>query len=543
MNTAETLERIVTILPPKPEAVERTTRRKKLRVAAYCRVSTEQEEQQSSYEAQINYYTEKINGNAEWTLVDIFADEGITGTSDKKRTDFMRLMKLCEQGKVDLVLTKSISRFARNTLDCLKYIRMLKERGIPIIFEKENINTMEMASEMIISLLSSFAQAESESLSKNVTWGVRQRFRSGKVTFQYSRFFGYRKGPDGQPEIIPEQAEVVRRIFDNFLSGYSINRIKEELEREGVPSSTGKPEWSVSALRYMLKNEKYIGDALLQKTYTADFLSKKIRKNNGELEQVYVKNNHPAIISREVFHQVQEELARRAGKRKVSQKRTKSEKGRYASKFALSELLVCGDCGAHYRRVTWARGGKKKIVWRCMSRLEFGTKYCRNSPTMDEDKLQEAVTRALARLTGDKADVASTVQNSVLAALGACNDGFDEAAALRRLDEAKRETLDLMDLSAKSHDEEHFAKKFQELRDEMASLQAAVEKHRKQRDNAEALGEQAQAVMDALESETFDWTEYNDTAVRHLVSKITVVRFDRIRIQFKNGMEVEECVL
>ena len=266
MQTLTPLQKRVDIIPANILLTKPNARKRKLRVAAYCRVSTEQEEQQSSYAAQIAYYTDKISKNKDWELAGIFADEGITGTSAKKRTEFLKLMALCEKGKIDMVLTKSVSRFSRNTLDAIGYIRKLKAKGIPIIFEKEGINTMEMASEMALCFLSGFAQAESESISRNVTWGKRQSFKSGKVPFQYSRLLGYEKGEDGQPKIVPEEAEIVKRIFRSYYSGASVRTIKESLEADNILSPTGNTEWSIGALQYMLRNERYIGDALLQKT-------------------------------------------------------------------------------------------------------------------------------------------------------------------------------------------------------------------------------------------------------------------------------------
>ena len=287
-QTITPIQKRVDVIPANILLTKPNARKRKLRVAAYCRVSTEQEEQQSSYAAQIAYYTEKINKNKDWELSGIFADEGITGTSAKKRTEFLKLMALCEKGKIDMVLTKSVSRFSRNTLDAIGYIRKLKAKGIPIIFEKEGINTMEMASEMALCFLSGFAQAESESISRNVTWGKRQSFKSGKVPFQYSRILGYEKGEDGQPKIVPEEAEIVKRIFRSYYSGASVRKIKESLEADNILSPTSKQEWSVGVLQYMLRNERYIGDALLQKTYVVDCLTKQTRKNNGEIPQYYV---------------------------------------------------------------------------------------------------------------------------------------------------------------------------------------------------------------------------------------------------------------
>lgn len=251
-------------------------------MAAYCRVSTEQEEQQNSYQVQIAYYTDLINRKKEWTLAGIFADEGISGTQAKKRPEFLKMIRLCKKQKIDIVITKSISRFARNTVDCLEYVRQLKDLGIGVIFEKENINTMTMTSEFMIALYGSFAQAESESISKNVSWGKQKAYAEGKVAFQYSKLLGYQKGADGKPEIVPDEAETVHLIYELFLDGLSFTRIKNALESKGKLTAMGNQIWSESNIKSILKNEKYVGDVLLQKTFTADCITKKVVKNNGE---------------------------------------------------------------------------------------------------------------------------------------------------------------------------------------------------------------------------------------------------------------------
>lgn len=543
-KTIPTVQKTVSIIPANPIALQERTRRRKLQVAAYCRVSTDQEEQQSSYQAQIDYYTAKINGNKDWTLVGIFADEGITGTSAKKRTEFLKLMKLCEKGKIDLVLTKSISRFSRNTLDCLGYIRKLKEKGIPIIFEKEGINTMQMASEMTISLLGSFAQAESESISKNVTWGKRQSFKNGKVHFQYSRFLGYEKGEDGEPKIVQEEASIVKRIFQSYLTGYSIAKIKGELEDEGITSSTGKLVWSTNALRYMLSNEKYIGDALLQKTYVTDFLTKKSKKNQGEIPQYYVTGNHEGIISKELFNRVQEEIARRASKRKVSQKATKTEHGKYSSKYALSELLVCGDCGTQYRRVTWARNGKKKVVWRCINRLEYGTKYCKESPTMEEYQIQDAIMKAICQFVEDKDDLIDTLKHSLRVALDAEDDGIDTSVINARIEELDSVMMDLVELSSRSSaSADYFDDKFKEISDERTELQNKLKGYAQRQVITENNNARMKELFEILEQANFNLEEYDEALVKQLINKVTVVSAEKIRITFKGGFEVEQTIL
>ena len=257
----------IIVIPAKTETPQEQEKKRNLRVAAYCRVSTDSEEQLTSYQNQLSYYTEKIMKEPNWTMAGVFADEGITGTSARKRPEFLKMIRMCKQKKIDIVLTKSISRFARNTVDCLNYIRALRELGIAVIFEKENINTLEADSEILITMLGAFAQAESESISANVRWGKRQAMREGKTIIQYNRLYAYKKGEDGKPKIIPEQAEVVRSIYDQYLSGASLRMIKDRLEMGQIPNVTGGSQWTITAIRSILTNEKYCGDVLLQKTY------------------------------------------------------------------------------------------------------------------------------------------------------------------------------------------------------------------------------------------------------------------------------------
>ena len=299
----------------------------------------------------------------------------------------------------------------------------------------KTINTLTESSEFLLTLFSGFAQAESESISKNVIWGIQKSREAGNVPFQYSKLLGYRRGPDSQPEIVPEEAEVVKRIYCRYLDGCSLAQIKRALEADDVPTASGIHGWTYQVVRNILTNERYIGDALLQKTYTTDCISKTVKKNQGDRPMVYVERNHPAIVSKAMFYQVREEMARRSSKRKVMQKTGKTEQGKYSAKYALSELLVCGECGTPYKRCTWARNGKKRIVWRCVSRLEFGTKYCHDSPSMDEDKLHQAILEGINEFIqagqglGDELlDLASIVQQ------GGNSDGIDPLTLRNRLD-------------------------------------------------------------------------------------------------------------
>ena len=391
MQTA-TAKKVVRVIPATINITEEIKKcYRQLRVAAYCRVSTKQEEQLNSYEVQKNHYEERIRSEPKWMLVGIFADKGITGTSMKHRDEFNKLIRLCKKGKVDMIITKSISRFARNTLDCIRITRMLREIGVDVYFEEQNLHSIEASSEFYISIYGSIAQSESENISANVKWGKAQSAKEGNVAFQYKYFLGYRKGEDGQPEIIPEEAEIVRMIYDRFLAGDSFAGIIKHLEEKDIPSPCGKSTWRSSTIQSILSNEKYKGDAVINKTFTENCISKKVKINHGERTKYYIENNHPAIIDAVTFGRVQEELARRSGKQKVKQIGTKTEQGKYSSKYALTELLVCGECGTPYRRCTWTIKGEKKIVWRCINRLDYGKKYCHQSPSMDCRRIQREI--------------------------------------------------------------------------------------------------------------------------------------------------------
>lgn len=391
--------------------------RPKLRVAAYCRVSTDSDEQATSYEAQVEHYTAFIKQNSEWEFAGIFADDGISGTNTKKREEFNRMIGECMAGNIDLIVTKSISRFARNTLDCLKYIRELKEKNIPVFFEKENINTMDSKGEVLLTIMASLAQQESQSLSQNVKLGLQYRYQNGEVQVNHNRFLGYTKDEDGHLIIEPVEAEVVKRIYREYLEGASLLQICRSLKADSILTAANKPHWRPETVKKILQNEKYIGDALLQKTYTVDFLTKKRVKNNGIVPQYYVENSHEPIIPRELFMQVQEEMVRRANLRggKDGKKRV------YSSKYALSSIVYCGQCGDIYRRVHWNNRGYKSIVWRCVSRLEEKGSEC-TAPTINEETLQTAVVKAINELLANKEPFLQALQKNIATILNEEND-------------------------------------------------------------------------------------------------------------------------
>lgn len=516
----------------------------KQRVAAYCRVSTDSEEQLTSYTAQKAYYTQKIDENPDWEMAGIYADKGITGTSMKKRVEFKKMIAACKRGKIDLILTKSLSRFARNTVDSLEVVRMLRANGIGVIFEKENINTLTESSEFLLTLFSGFAQAESESISKNVIWGIQKSREAGNVPFQYQKLLGYRRGPDGQPEIVRSEAEVVKRIYRRYLDGCSLAQIKRELEADGVPTSSGIQGWTYQVIRNILTNERYIGDALLQKTYTTDCISKTVKKNQGERSMVYVEKNHPAIVSKAMFYQVREEMARRGSKRKVMQKTGKTEQGKYSAKYALSELLVCGECGTPYKRCTWTRNGKKRIVWRCVSRLEFGTKYCHDSPSMDEDKLHQAILESINEFVqagqglGDELlDLASIVQQ------GGSADGIDPLTLRNRLDALTAQQAELLDKVLEDMENEELNAQLKATMEEKQAILGrlgALQQDEEQRAGQEA---RLRELAEWLKKQKSEFAEYDDSITRRYVERITVVDAETIRIKFRyTDVEIDRAV-
>ncbi len=380
------MARKVTVIPANPinGNKDKKGNGKKIRVAANCRVSTDHEEQEGSFKNQVNYYTEMIAKNHEWESAGIFADDGISGTGTKKRSGFMDMIAACENKKVDLVNTKSISRFARNTAYSLNYCRKLKNLGVPIIFEKESINTMEASGELMFTILSSLAQEESRNISENTAWGIRSKFQRGIPHINTELLLGYDKDADGNLIINEEQAAVVRRIYRDFLEGWTPSEISRRLNTEGVPGVHGTVNWHSCTIEQMLRNEKHVGDLLMQKTYTADFLTKTQADNNGDLEQYFIKDDHPAIIPREEWEAVQIELARRENFRQRHGIRT----GGSSTDDCFYSRVFCAHYGGKFIRKNWR--GNRAAFWKCENAEKKNDHTC-NAEIIQEEILRQAV--------------------------------------------------------------------------------------------------------------------------------------------------------
>ena len=536
-------KRTVSVIEPQKSILVDKEKYHQKRVAAYCRVSTDSEEQLTSYQNQMRVYTEMIAANKEWEFAGLYADEGISGTRADKRPEFQRMIRDCQNGKIDYIITKSVSRFARNTVECLEYVRSLKAQGIGIFFEEQNIDTLKNESELYLVIYAGFAQSESESISKHITWTYRKKFEEGKVSFQYKNFLGYRKGTDNQPEIVPEEAAIVERIYEMFLAGQPVKMIAQTLQAEKIEIPGKNLSFSKNMIMNILRNEKYCGDCILQKTVTVDCISKTRKANQGEAPMYIVENNHPAIISREVFNRAQEELIRRQALRAKSDKTSITATGKY-SKYALTEVLQCAECGSRYRRVTWTAHGRKKIVWRCISRLDYGTKHCKDSITVEEEALHGAVVRALNRFhTEDESTYLALMKATIGEAIG-INGGSEEIDLLtRRIDTLNKRMLDLVNETvAAGNDVESSEDEFKGISDQIEQLNrriAAIQENVHKDGSRQARLEEIQSI---IAKRGANETQYDDSIVHQMIECIKVHSDGRLTIIFGGGYEIEETL-
>ena len=395
----------VTVIEPTIQRTQQTenSEQKKLRVAAYARVSTDQEEQESSYEAQVDYYTRYIKSNPDWEFIRVFADRGITGTNTKNRDDFNCMVDLALNGGIDLILTKSISRFARNTVDTLQTVRKLKAIGVEVIFEKENLHTLDPKCEVMLTIMSSLAQEESRSISENVRWGKQKSMQDGNVSLPYKHFLGYRKGEDGRPEIVEEEAAIVRKIYELFLSGRTIRYIANWLTEQDILTPAGKTNWSVSTIKSILTNEKYKGDALLMKTFTVDYLTKEKRKNSGEVRQFFIENSHEAIIEPEIFDYVQEKMKEHCANRV-----------KIRSNHPFANRLICSECGEYYGHKVWhtQNNAERYDVWYCNHKYKQPNHD--QTPVLREEDIKKAFEKAASEIKGEKCSYSEDLWRSLV---------------------------------------------------------------------------------------------------------------------------------
>lgn len=499
----------------------------KRRVAGYARVSTDSDEQLTSYETQVKHYENYIRSHAEWTYVNVYTDEGISGLGTKHRDGFNAMIHDALAGGIDLIVTKSVSRFARNTVDSLSTIRKLKEAGCECFFEKENIYTFDGKGELLLTIMSSLAQEESRSISENVTWGVRKRFAEGKVMIAYSSFLGYEKGENGSLRVVPEQAAIVRVIYKLFLEGKTTQGIANYLMDRNILSPTGKQKWQASTVGSILRNEKYKGDAVLQKTFCVDFLTKKMKKNEGEVPQYIVEGAHEAIIRPEQFDAVQQEIARR------------KELGRGYSDTAFHSKLICGDCGSYYGRKVWHSTDEyRSIIYQCNSK--FKNKVRCKTPKLTEEEIKERFLIAYNQLIGKRdrviADCKEMLEmlcdtNELDAGIRQAQQEMNAAAGLMQ-DHIKKNASVAQSQDTYAVETERIEKRYIVAQERCSLLEAEKAKRKCQgKELKKFIAELARRSLALIEWDERLWVTLLDTA--------TVYHEGRIAFLFKGGMDIE----
>ena len=538
MNNTQS-KRTVTKIPADERLQSRVQPGKKLKVAAYCRVSTDAEDQLNSYRVQMEYYQRYIMSNDEWEFAGIYADEGITGTQTKKRVQFLKMIRDCEKGKIDMILTKSISRYARNIVDILSYVRKLKAMGIAIYFEEQNINSLKEKNEVIIGLFSSFAQGESEGISENVRWGISKRMENGTYLSKMD-MFGYRRDKiTKEVYIVPEEAEIVRQIYRNFLDGMSTHGIAKELEKNSVKTFNGKDKWNQSVIMNILQNEKYCGDVMYQKTYILDCISKKQLVNPGKRNRSLDSNDHESIISRVIYYEAQAEFARRKTKRSASDL-AKTGIGRYSSKYAFSELLVCKECGGHFRRKTVKKKDGTMHYWRCINRLDYADKYCTNSIGFEENALKDAVCKTLSKLVQNRAKGMELVKSHLVYVASADDKSDDLYFIDKAIKDEEQHIVELANLALKSpQNRENYETAISDCTERIKVLRERREEIVRQLNFNEAAKAEIERIEKYLTEDRAVFTEFDDCTVRRLVNSISVSKDLELTIYLKGGYEIK----
>jgi len=502
---------------------------KKKRVAAYARVSTDLAEQLTSYEAQVDYYTNHIKSNADWEFIEVYTDEGISATNTKKRAGFNRMVADALAGKIDLILTKSISRFARNTVDSLQTVRALRDKGVEVYFEKENIFSLDSKGELLITIMSSLAQEESRSISENVRWGQHKRMQDGKVSMAYKHFLGYEKGTDGKPQIVESEAKIIRKIYALFLKGHTFREVAAILTSEKNPTPMGKTIWHTTTVKSILTNEKYTGNAILQKKYTVDFLNKKQKVNEGEMPQYFVENSHPGIISVSTFELVQDEIRRRE---------------QYGKKISGSGLLtgriVCGECGGLYGPKIWNSGSKyRSVVWLCNNRYRRkGAVSCR-TPHISEEAIKVAVSRAWATLWADRSRYIAQYEAEAASLIDTA--AFDKQTAVLTAECAEAAALveDCIAANAANVlDQVEYQKRYDVLVARYDAAKSELDALKQKKLERTARKEKICRFLKALYKTEAALNSFDETLWRETVEVMTIHSSEDISVRFYSGTEI-----
>lgn len=531
------MKKVLTILPKTKATMSEAPLAAKLKVCAYCRVSSASSEQMDSYENQVAYYTGYIQQKTEWEFAGVYADGGITGTKKEGRTEFNRMIRDAQAGRMDLIITKSISRFVRNTADCLETVRCLKELGVAVFFERENINTLSAESELLLTVLASIAQEESRSTSENIKWAYQKKFEKGKVVVISSRFLGYDLNVNGQLKVNPAEAQIVKLIFCEYIAGKGTEAIADLLTAMNIRTVTGSSKWQASVVRGILTNEKYCGDLVQQVTFTENYLTHRKKKNRGELPMYRVQNNHEAIIARADFALVQLLMAERAAK----YGNLPGDRGKYLNRYSFSGKLVCGHCGANFIRRTWnSKGPTKQIVWQCGTYIKEGKAAC-SMKAVDDITLKAVFVRAFNKLYKNKGTMLKRFLDNVEKGLRAENiSGQDRKLelAIDRVGEQMKALIrrQIKDSSASM-----------DFQVEYANLQEQLEELRNQKNDKGGDGNKlaevkarTQEITAVLEGQVYIMEEFDEEICSALVERVKVLTPTHLFFELKNGLAIEQ---
>ncbi len=516
------------------------------RVAAYCRVSTDSEYQLNSYRSQVQYYTDKISENKDWMMAGIYADEAITGTQVAKREGFQKMINDCMSGQIDMVITKSISRFARNTLDTLKYVRMLKEKDIAVFFEDENINTLSMDGELLLVVLSSVAQQEVENISSNVKKGLAMKMSRGEIV-GFAGALGYDYDPETKTLLVnEEEAKIVRYIFKRYIEGMGAHVIARELEQMGALTNRGNKSWYDTTVIGIIKNEKYKGDLLQGKTFTVDPISKRQLDNLGEVDQYLMKNHHEPIIFEEMWEQAQAILQKRSANHSNAKMDPTKYREQFSRKYAFSCMVKCGFCGASLTRRSWHSGSKyNKTIWLCITSSKYGKKNCPHSKGIPEEVLESAFVESYKILTSDRKDVLEEFLQRTEEALHSNTTLQDIEKVKRELEQLDKKMQRLLDMHLEEKiDFSTYEDKKSELTKEQQLKATELKRLQGEADVEKDLRKRIDSMRKML-SETTVLKEFDRNVFESIVEKVIVGGYDdagnadpsMITFVYKTGFE------
>ena len=501
-----------------------------LNVAAYARVSTDSEEQEDSFERQVDYYTRYISANPNWKLVKVYSDPGISGTRAEKRPGFQQMIEDCRSGKINRILVKSIARFARNTVDALKYIRELKELGVSIFFEAHNIDTGTPGGDVLITILAATAEEESRTISKNIKWSYQKKFEKGDFVFNYTNFLGYTRDENRKIIIVPEEAEIVRRIYREYLFGYSISKIMNGLNEDGIKTPSGKDKWVYGVVKSILTNEKYYGTALMGKTFKPDVLSKKRYKNEGQAEQYCLDNAFEGIIDKATFDMVQIELSRREGNPEYKTSNLKK-----SSQYVFSSMIRCGCCGSYYvRNQNMRENGKKVKAWCCSTHYNHADKCPQKG--ISESAIKRAFLDCLNQLIGNYNDIKSVLEMSISSVV--LDDPTDKVQEIQeRIDLYQAQILELHKKKTKGLiDQNEYAKQGNKLASMIESAKNEINAIESSYSRATLANRRVEEILNTLNS-LEPTEEFDDEIFKRLVESVTINDRCKITFKFKVGLE------